>query len=158
MIWAILGHDDPELEQELLDVVNGPTNPIVNHIEGFHEGWVRPPLSGEPLLHATHTIGSVRGIRLIWIANQKERTAEVITSDPLDDGYEVNTLFRTQAETGFSPTKSGIPLRLSVSTAALNQFMAAFAKTHDDLKLRDEWLSEEQGTFVRAQFRWPPEA
>ena len=86
------------------------------------------------------------------------RSAEVVTSDPPDDGFEVNILFRTQAETGFSPTKSGIALRMSVSPAALNQFMVAFAKAHDDLKLRDEWLSEEQGTFVRARFRWPPEA
>lgn len=28
MIWAILGDEDPELEQELEDVVNGPSYPI----------------------------------------------------------------------------------------------------------------------------------
>lgn len=86
------------------------------------------------------------------------RSAEVITSDPPADDFEVTILFRTQDETGFSPTKSGIALRISLSPAALNQFMVAFAMAHDDLKLRDDGRSEEQGRFVRARFRWPPEA
>lgn len=86
-----------------------------------------------------------------------DRSSKMRTSDPPDDGFEINILFRTQHESSFSPTKSGIALRMSVSPATLNRFMKAFAKAHDDLRLRDEWASEEEGKFVRARFRWPPE-
>lgn len=79
LIWAVLGADDPELEQEMMDVLHGPTNPIVSPLEGVTQGWERPLQPGEPLLHATHTIGSLRGIRLIWIANQEERTLNFAT-------------------------------------------------------------------------------
>lgn len=81
---------------------------------------------------------------------------EVKTSDPPDDGLEVNILFRTQHETRFAPSKSGIALRLAVTPAALNRFMLAFAREHDELRLRDAAASEEAGHFVPARYVWPP--
>lgn len=79
------------------------------------------------------------------------------TSDPPEEGYEVNLLFRATHESRFEPAKSGIALRLALSPSSLNSFMVAFATAHDRLKLRDEGASEEAGSFVPAGFQWPPE-
>ncbi len=76
MIWAILGDEDPELEQELEDVVNGPSYPIGSLHESIDRSRERALLPGEPLLHATHSIGHLRGIRLIWVINEKEWTLD----------------------------------------------------------------------------------